>query len=428
MNAWLALSIELRMFLLMVVGAIAGGQINRAIYRLRSTPASIDPWTKKLDNAPSRSWFDRIPVFGWLSLSREVPLHGGYYWVRPLSIDLFFALFTPYYYWMMVQGDLLPEIIMTPAAQMQWALHATFLSHMTLIGFMAVATFIDFDERLIPDEITIPGFLLGLIFAAAMPMSLLTVPDPPVTFIPLNFNGPIEATFLRLTTGDQPWPDVLNGVAGLVLGLVLYFGWWLAITPKIIWWRKGIKRGCDFLVGSFRRYALTPFYLGLLAIGLIGISTVWLLAGGNDSWQGLLTSLCGMAFAGALIWLVRIFAGAALGREAMGFGDVTLMFMIGAYVGWQPAIAIFFLAPMIACLFAVGRWLLTGDVALAFGPYLCFGTMVVFLCWPSFWYQYSPMLVLGWILPAIFLALPICVGMILWPWQVFKERVLFRDS
>ncbi|MCC9605288.1 A24 family peptidase [Blastopirellula sp. JC732] len=428
MNAWLALSIELRMFLLMVIGAFAGGQINRAIYRLRSTPANIDPWTKPLDGAPPRSWFDWIPVFGWLSLSREVPLHGGYYWVRPLLIDLFFTLVTPYYYWIMVQGELVPEIIMTPAAQMQGTLHATFLSHMALICFMTVATFIDFDERLIPDEITIPGLLLGLIFATVMPMSLLTVPDPPVTYVPIQFSGTIEPTFLRLTTGDQPWPEALNGGMGLAIGLILYLGWWLAITPKIIWWRKGLKRGCDFLVGSFRRYALTPFYLGLLAIGLLGISAVWFLAGGNDSWQGLLSSLCGMAFAGALIWLVRIFAGAALGREAMGFGDVTLMFMIGAYVGWQPSIAVFFLAPMIACLFAVGRWLMTGDVALAFGPYLCFGTMFVFLWWPGFWQQYAPMLVLGWMLPAIFLALPICVGMILWPWQIFKERVLFRDS
>lgn len=428
MNAWLALSIELRMLLMLVIGALFGGQVNRAIYRLRSKPANIDPWTKKLDNAPPRSLFDRIPVFGWLSLSREVPLHGGYYWIRPLLIELFFALFTPFYYWLMVGGDLAPEIIMTPAGDMQGTLHATFVSHMALICFMTVATFIDFDERLIPDEITIPGFLLGLVFAAAMPMSLLTVPNPPVTFIPMNFQGTIDATFLRLTTGAEPWPEYLNGPTGLTVALVLYFGWWLAICPKIIWWRRGLKRCCDFLVGSFRRYALTPFYLGLLAIGLVGITAVWMLAPGGDSWQGLLSSLVGMAFAGALIWLVRIFAGAALGREAMGFGDVTLMFMIGAYVGWQPAIAIFFLAPMIACVFAVGRWLMTGDMALAFGPYLCFGTMVLFLYWPSFWQQYAPMLILGWILPAIFLALPICVGMILWPWQMFKEHVLFRES
>ncbi|MFI4876882.1 MAG: hypothetical protein ACIALR_16135, partial [Blastopirellula sp. JB062] len=113
MNAWLALSIELRMLLLMLTGAIVGGQLNRAIYRLRSTPANIDPWTPKPDGAPSRSLGDRIPIFGWLSLSREAPLHGGYYWIRPLLIELFFALFTPYYYWIVTAGDLVPSIVMT---------------------------------------------------------------------------------------------------------------------------------------------------------------------------------------------------------------------------------------------------------------------------------------------------------------------------
>ncbi|MFI4874433.1 MAG: prepilin peptidase, partial [Blastopirellula sp. JB062] len=338
------------------------------------------------------------------------------------------ALFTPYYYWIVTAGDLVPAIVMTPIGDLQATLHAIYASHMTLICFMTVATFIDFDERLIPDEITIPGFLLGLCFATFLPMSLLPVPSPPFTYVPLNFDGTIEATFLKLTTGAAPWPVALNGPPGLAIALTLYLGWWFAICPKLIWRRQGWKRACDFFVGSFRRYALNPFYLGLLAVGMIGISAVWIFAAEAAAWQGLLSALTGTAFAGLLIWLVRIFAGAALGREAMGFGDVTLMFMIGAYVGWQPAIAIFFLAPMIACLFAVVRWVTTGDVALAFGPYLCFGTLILFGYWPSFWNQYSPMLVLGWILPAIFLALPIGVGMILWPWQIFKERVLFRDS
>ncbi len=78
-----------------------------------------------------------------------------------------------------------------------------------------------------------------------------------------------------------------------------------------------------------------------------------------------------MAVAGTLVWVVRIVASVALQQEAMGFGDVTLMGMIGAFLGWQPAVMAFFLAPFAGVVIALAQWLTTGRKEIAYGPFLC---------------------------------------------------------
>ncbi len=50
---------------------------------------------------------------------------------------------------------------------------------------------------------------------------------------------------------------------------------------------------------------------------------------------------------GGLVWSFRIVASVVMGREALGFGDVTLMAMVGAFTGWQAVWISFFLAPLL---------------------------------------------------------------------------------
>ena len=40
-----------------------------------------------------------------------------------------------------------------------------------LLGLMLAASWIDIDEKLIPDAITVPGTLLGLLLATIVPMN-----------------------------------------------------------------------------------------------------------------------------------------------------------------------------------------------------------------------------------------------------------------
>ena len=81
-------------------------------------------------------------------------------------------------------------------------MHATFACHLVLIWMMLVASLIDADEKVIPDSITVPGTLLGLLAAAACPWSLLPDFLPPVPAIhPKDFN------FLTVTA---PCPGLVS--------------------------------------------------------------------------------------------------------------------------------------------------------------------------------------------------------------------------
>ena len=53
------------------------------------------------------------------------------------------------------------------------SLQLQYVSHVLLLCLMLAASFIDIDEKIIPDEITVPGTILGLALATMLPMSLL---------------------------------------------------------------------------------------------------------------------------------------------------------------------------------------------------------------------------------------------------------------
>ena len=52
--------------------------------------------------------------------------------------------------------------------------------------------------------------------------------------------------------------------------------------------------------------------------------------------------ILGLLVGAGVTQLVRVAGTQGVRREAMGFGDVTLMGMIGAFLGWQAAILTFF--------------------------------------------------------------------------------------
>jgi prepilin signal peptidase PulO-like enzyme (type II secretory pathway) len=141
-------------------------------------------------------------------------------------------------------------------------------------------------------------------------------------------------------------------------------------------------------------------------LGSLLILSTW--AFGGPSWLGLQTSLLGMAIGGGMLWSVRVVGYAALGREALGFGDVTLMAMIGSMLGWQACLVTFFLSPFPALAAGIAHLILRRENEIPFGPYLCAAALYVYLRWGAIWSGARPVFELGWMIGAIFIA---CLGL-----------------
>lgn len=430
MNTVLSIPIEVRVAILFVLGAALGGQLNRAIYRLAWNRRAIGPWSPCLPGAPRRHWTDRIPVLGWWGLRREASLHGRSYWLRPLLLELVVGIgLAALYYYETERLLLWPDIggLSEPRTAV---VHAQYLSHVLLIALMIVATFIDFDERMIPDEVTLTGTVLGLILAVALPYSSLpTVFHGTMGRMSVDHMVVTSSTFNTAWNsglgGPYSWPAWLDGPKGLLLGLVCVAAWFFAILPKTWTLRHGFKKGLDYLVASIRRHGHWIHLVLIIVLPILTLGTWWFSAVENGlRWQSLFSALVGMCFGGGLVWVVRIIGGHVLRTEAMGFGDVTLMAMIGAFVGWQAAFLTFFLAPVTAVLVATLQRLLTGDRRIAFGPYLCLATLIIVVAWNSVWVGWAlPMFSLGWFIPGVLaICLPMMGGM-LWLWRIIRDVI-----
>ncbi|MDB5385488.1 MAG: Type leader peptidase family protein, partial [Planctomycetaceae bacterium] len=101
--------------------------------------------------------------------------------------------------------------------------------------------------------------------------------------------------------------------------------------------------------------------------------------------HGFVWSLSGLLAGSGLTWLVREISSRILGKEALGFGDVTLMAMIGSFVGWQPILFIFALAPVCGIPIAIAARFLTGKTYVPYGPYLSAATLLVLFTWRWLW-------------------------------------------
>jgi leader peptidase (prepilin peptidase)/N-methyltransferase len=90
----------------------------------------------------------------------------------------------------------------------------------------------------------------------------------------------------------------------------------------------------------------------------------------------LLDSLLGIIAGGASTWLTAILGRMAFKKDAMGGGDVKLMAMIGAFLGWKLALLVFFIAPFFGAAAGIALKIRRKIDIIAYGPYISFAAII----------------------------------------------------
>lgn len=250
-------------------GSIIGSFLNVCIYRMPLEqsvvrPRSFCPHCKK-----TILWYDNIPFLSYILLKGKCRFCQQRISLRYFLVELFTALIFLFFF-------------------NRYGIKLEFFFYSIFLCGLLVATFVDIQHRIIPDEVSLGGIAVGIL---------------------LNFLRGVN--FKSLHFDFQP---LVNSLLGMIIGggIIYLTGWLFDLV-----------------------------YFKLLKKGPIDGET-----------------------------------------ESMGGGDVKLLAMIGAFLGWQAAILTFFIAPLIGAIIGVFNLLITKKHTIPYGPFLSLAALIL-LFWQN---------------------------------------------
>ncbi len=171
-----------------------------------------------------------------------------------------------------------------------------------------------------------------------------------------------------------PIVEALTGV--ILLGLSLQFGWGIGLAFAFYF-------ACSLLVATYvdLDHRIIPDRVtlpGIVVALALALVSAWL-APPDVRWVPVQNWAVGTLVGGGILWLVAWGYALATGREGMGGGDIKLLAMIGAFLGWQGVLLTLLLASFIGSVIGVGVMVARGGdtkLAIPFGPFLAMGAMV----------------------------------------------------
>lgn len=399
------------LFFLFILGACVGSFLNVIVWRLprvehrageglfKSIYRSMHAITFPRSHCPKCKHplgaGDNIPILGWIMLKGKcrycgLPISPKYPIFEAITGLLFVFYYVAFFFLgfgpcALVGREAFDEFGLAIPLGMQvltdWPI---LLLYLFLISCLLAASLIDAETYTIPIEIPWLAAIVGVVVHAII--------DKPTLYGTLNV-GPIPAAI------------AMGSLIGLIISITLMnFGFLkqsfsdgappLEIDkqndPSLVNAPEMTRGELNREMGKEIAFLLPPVILAGLFAFLVAKMDWWFSLATNDHFSGFCGAVLGAMLGGFTVWIVRILGSVGFGREAMGLGDVHLMFGVGAIIGaWSSTVA-FFLAPFFGIVFAISKFLSGKGRELPYGPFLSLGTAAAMLCSCTAWNAFVP--------------------------------------
>lgn len=238
-------------------------------------------------------------------------------------------------------------------------------------------------------------FILGTVFGSFLNVCIHRLPREESIFwppsycpacrksVPWHDNVPVLSFLLlqgrcrRCGAGISVRYFMVELLTGLFyLWVWLNFGWtWRAVVAAILFSLLLVATFVDI------EHQIIPdeVSVGGLGFGLLLSSLIPSLHGAVIWWRGLTDSLIGAVVGGAVIYLTGVLGNLVFRKESMGGGDVKLLAMLGAFLGWKKVIFVYLLAPLLALPLGLFLKFVKRVEVVPFGPFLSLAAWISFL-------------------------------------------------
>jgi leader peptidase (prepilin peptidase) / N-methyltransferase len=347
---WQAVPFHFWSFVFFVFGGIVGSFLNVCIYRMPLGLSVVYPPSHCPHCKYSIPWFLNIPLVTWLMLGGRckncgAPISARYFLVELLTAVMFLSCWLSF-----GRQSVLLAIVFS-----------------VFLAGLIVATFIDFEHFIIPDEITIGGAVVGFLISALLPAlhgQSSKAGGAVQGLLGIGVGAGIVYSILRL--GKLFFGRQRLSLAGE--SKIIFSDTSVHLEDRDIPYEELLYRKSDAIVLHARTVELVDRCYKDVPVRLKRAS----LQIGDDTLDP-----------EQVHFMEAVSAEIVLPREAMGLGDVKFMAAIGAFLGWQAVFFSLMISSVIGSMVGIALILMRKrewSSRLPYGPYIALAAVIwVFL-------------------------------------------------